>query len=226
MKSYFYYISLFSIALFIGCSSDNDGVITPNLNHNYAGLAVGNFVIYDVDSIFFNDFDSSVDTFQFQIKEKIESQFIDLEGDESFRIERFKKTSDSTGFVLVDVWNSKLVTTNFQKVEENVRFIKLTFPIRMNNTWNGNIKNSLGEQSYEYTSIHQPDFIGGFNLDSVSTVLQFDDVNLITQNFFEEKYAANIGLVYKKELSRQRANLSAPWLGRDVTMTLFAYGKE
>lgn len=222
----FTYLHLFIFTLIISCNSDNEGVITPNLNHNYAGLEVGKFVVYTVDSIFFNNFNNSIDTFQFQIKEKIESQFIDLEGDEAFRIERFKKQIDSTKWVLKDVWDAKLVTTNYQKVEENVRFIKLTFPIRINNDWNGNIKNNLGKQQYEYTAIHQPEIIGGFSLDSVTTVLQLDDVNLITQNFFEEKFAANIGLVYKKELSRQRTNLSAAWLGKDVTMTLFAYGKE
>lgn len=223
---FFSYLQLFFFIFIVSCNSDNEGVVTPNLNHNYTGLEVGKFVVYTVDSIFFNNFNNSIDTFQFHIKEKIESQFIDLEGNEAYRIERFKKQTDSLIWVLTDVWNAKLVTTNYQKVEENVRFIKLTFPIRINNDWNGNIKNTLGKQQYEYTAIHQPEIIGGFNLDSVSTVLQLDDVNLISQNFFEEKFAANIGLVYKKELSRQRADLSSPWLGKDVTMTLFSYGKE
>lgn len=222
----FIYLPLFIVTLFVGCNSDNDDVIKPNLNHNYAGLEVGKFVVYTVDSIFFNDFNSSIDTFNFHVKEKIESQFIDLEGDEAYRIERFKKPIDSTNWVLTDVWSSKLATTNYQKVEENIRFIKLIFPIRINKNWNGNNKNNIGEQIYEYTAVHQPEVIGSFKLDSVSTILQFNDINLISQKFFEEKFATNIGLVYKKELNRERDSLNAPWLGKDVTMTLFAYGKE
>ncbi|PKP49034.1 MAG: hypothetical protein CVT95_03770 [Bacteroidetes bacterium HGW-Bacteroidetes-12] len=221
------YIFLLLITIYlISCRSDNDAVINPNLNHNYAGLAVGNFVIYNVDSIVYDDFTASVNTFQFQIKEKIESQLVDLEGDNSFRIERYRKEKDSINWVLIDVWSSKLVATNYQKVEENVRFIKLVFPIRANKTWNGNIKNNLGEQQYQFTSIHQPEVVGGFALDSVSTVLQAEDINLISENLFEEKFATNIGMVYKRELSRKRNSLSDPWLGKDVTMTLVAYGKE
>jgi len=221
------YIFLLLITIyFISCRSDNDAVVNPNLNHNYTGLAVGNFVIYNVDSIAYNDFTSSVDTFQFQIKEKIESQLLDLEGDNSYRIERYRKEKDSLNWVLIDVWSSKLVATNYQKVEENVRFIKLVFPIRANKTWNGNIKNNLGEQQYHFSAVHQPAIIGGFHLDSVSTVSQVEDLNLISENFFEEKFATNIGMVYKRELSRKRDSLSDPWLGKDVTMILAAYGKE
>ena len=221
------YIFLLLITIYlISCRSDNDAVVSPNLNHNYAGLAVGNFVIYNVDSITYDDFTASVDTSQFQIKEKIESQLVDLEGDNSYRIERYRKEKDSINWVLIDVWSSKLVATNYQKVEENVRFIKLVFPIRANKTWNGNIKNNLGEQQYHFSAVHQPAIIGGFPLDSVSTVLQAENINLISENLFEEKFATNIGMVYKRELSRKRDSLSGFWLGTDVTMILAAYGKE
>jgi len=221
------HIFLFLITLyFVSCRSDNDTVVNPNLNHNYAGLAVGNFVIYNVDSIAYDDVTASVSTSQFQIKEKIESQLVDLEGDNSYRIERYRKEKDSINWVLIDVWSSKLVSTNYQKVEENVRFIKLVFPIRANKTWNGNIKNNLGEQQYYFSAVHQPAIIGGFPLDSVSTVSQIEDINLISENLFEEKFATNIGMVYKRELSRKRDSLSGAWLGTDVTMTLATYGKE
>ena len=74
--------------------------------------------------------------------------------------------------------------------------------------------------------MHQAENIGGIPFDSVATVTQINDVNLITENLFIEKFATNIGMVYQKRLSRTRKNLSAPWLGYDFTMTIVAYGNE
>ena len=91
--------------IFFSCSGDKE-VITPNFNHNYAGLELGRYVVYDVDSFFYDDFTGTIDTFIFQIREVIESKFIDLEGDDAFTIHRFKKEGTSN-WKLMDVWTSK-----------------------------------------------------------------------------------------------------------------------
>lgn len=219
-------IVLMVLITFLGCKSDKDDNVIPNLSYNYAGLRTGNYIIYNVDSIFYDDFTATIDTFHFQIKEHLASTFTDLQGDPAYRIERFKKYPDSTHWELIDVWQSKITINNYQKVEENDRFVKLIFPVRANKTWDGNNFNNLGEQLYEYTTVHQAENIGGIAFDSVATVTQINDVNLISENLFIEKFATDIGMVYQKRLSRKRANLSAPWLGYDFTMTIAAYGIE
>ncbi len=211
--------------LFFSCKKDKN-TATPNFNYNYANLKVGKYIIYNVDSINFNDFTGTIDTSKFQIKEVLASNYTDLEGDNAFKIIRYKKTIDSLGWVLTDVWNSKITARTYEKVAENVRYIKMIFPIKLNQTWNGNSKNNLGNLTYTFTSVHQPEVIGGYALDSVSTISQKDNINLIQEEYFEEKYAANIGLVYKKSVSKIRSNLSSPWLGYDVTMTLSSYGNN
>jgi len=215
-------ISIFTVFLF-SCSKDKE-IVEPYLGHDYANLEVGKYVVYDVDSFFYDDFDNSIDSSFFQIKEVVDSKFTDLEGDEAFKIIRYRKISDTTGWVLTDVWSSKLITTNFQKVEENVRLLKLIFPIRGNATWNGNALNNDGEMTYEYTAIDQSETIGGNVLSNVLTVLQFEEINLIEEKVFEEKYAKGLGMVYKRSLNRTRKSLSGHWLGFDVTMTLSSFG--
>ena len=211
--------------LFFSCKKDKN-TATPNFNYNYANLKVGKYVIYNVDSITFNDFTGTVDTSKFQIKEVLASNYTDLEGDNAFKIIRYKKDIDSLTWVLTDVWDCKITTRTYEKVVENVRYIKMIFPIRLNQTWNGNSKNNLGNLTYEFTSVHQPEVIGGNALDSVSTVLQNDNINLVQEEYAEEKFAANIGLVYKKNISKIRSDLSSPWSGYDVTMTLLTYGNN
>jgi len=222
MRNTFWFI-LILIATTYSCSKDEETVI-PDIGYGYAGLEAGKYVVYNVDSFFYDDFTSTIDTSYYQIKEVVDSKFIDLEGEEAFKIIRYRKEIDSTNWVLIDVWNSKITYTNFQKVEENIRFVKLIFPVREDKVWNGNSMNNLGEMEYEYTSIDQSETIGGIALNNVLTVLQSPEPNAINQILFEEKYAKGIGMVYKKSMDLTRANPTAFWLGTDITMTLSSYG--
>jgi len=215
---------LLSAFCLFSCKKDKEDYVAPDIGHNYAGMEVGRYVLYDVDSLFYDDFTNTVDTSIYQIKEEVVEKYIDLENEEAFKIHRYKKEKDSLNWVLKDVWNAKLTQTNFQKVEENVRLVKLIFPVRANVNWNGNVMNNMGELRYEYSYIDVPETIGGISLLYVLRVLQNENINLISQTLFEEKYARDIGLVYKKELDIIRNNLSAPWRGYEVTMVLNTYG--
>ena len=93
--------------------------------------------------------------------------------------------------------------------------------------WDGNARNNNSEQEYEYTAIDQFQVIGGIALPEVVTVLQFDSPDkLIHPERFEERFAKDIGLVYKYSMSLVRGDLNpnTPWLGYEVTMTLSAHG--
>ena len=84
--------------------------------------------------------------------------------------------------------------------------------------------NTMAEWEYEYESIDQPENVGGNPLAKVLTVNQLENINLIEEQQFLEKYAENVGLVYKKSKDLVRDNLSSPWRGYDVTYTLKSYG--
>ena len=222
-------ISLLVIVLF-SCSKEKDEVTPINVGYSYAGLNLGSYIVYDVDSHHYN-LPFNIDTIvQFQIKEVVDSKYTDLEGEEAFKIIRYRRDSVNGLWVVLDVWNSKITATNYQKVEENVRFVKLVFPVRENTTWNGNVKNVLGEQIYEYTSAHKQETVGTLVFDSVATILQFEDVNLVQERLFEEKFAAGVGLVYKKTRDVNNAFSSSqglwfPDVGEDVTYTVSSFVK-
>jgi hypothetical protein len=227
MRNLLYFIFLICIFCY-SCSKDEENVI-PNIGHDYAGLEVGKYVIYDVDSFFYDDFDQTIDTAIYQIKEVVDSKFIDLEEDTAFKIIRYRKENDTTNWMLIDVWNSKLTATNFQKVEENIRLIKLIFPAKKDKTWNGNSMNNLSSMEYEYTSVDNSETIGATSLSSVLTVLQYEDINLVQERLFKEKYARGVGMVYKKsvDITNTFNNSTGLWersSGYDVTMTLSSYG--
>jgi hypothetical protein len=227
------YILLGLVLFLFSCKKDSE-VVPTTKGYSYAGLTVGKYVVYDVDSIFYDDFDNSVNQYYFQIKELVQSKYIDAEGEEAYRIERYKKdTAVSPNFELQMVWNSKITPTTYQKVENNERFVKLIFPVKEGNTWNGNSLNNRDAWEYECVSAHTPEQIGGIGLDSVVTVTQFDDGDeiLIQRQFYQEKFAAKIGLVYKKVIDVEKAfnNQTGFYensLGVDVTYTLNSYGSN
>ena len=135
----FYYLIV--LIIIFSCSKENEAV-NADLGYAYAGLEVGNYVVYDVDSFFYDDFDNTIDSNYYKIKEEVDSKFIDLEGEDAFKIIRYRKQNDTTDWVVTDVWTSKITASNYQKVEENIRFIKLIFPARDSKTWNGNALNN------------------------------------------------------------------------------------
>ncbi|MDF1673748.1 MAG: hypothetical protein P1U41_09590 [Vicingaceae bacterium] len=217
------------LIIFIGvilfsCKKDSEDYVQPDIGQGYAGMELGKYVVYDVDSFFYDDFTATIDTSMFKIKEVVAESYIDLEGEEAFKINRYKKDNDTTSWLLKDVWSAKLTSTNFQKTEENVRFVKLVFPVREGAMWNGNSMNNLSSREYEFLSIDASESIGGNSLKKVLTVNQLENLNLIEQQQFLEKYAKSVGLVYKRNMDLVRDNLSSPWRGYDVTYTLSSFG--
>jgi len=214
------YFSLGIFALFL-LSSCSDDVETDKTDieaeslYRYFPLDSGSYIIYRVDSIIHNyaddntnNPDSLIDTFQYEVKEVVDSDFIDGEGDLAWRISRYYRDIGASDWSFTTLWTAKRTLQSAQKVEENIRYVKLSFPVRLNKTWNGNLFNFLQEEDYSIEEANTPLSIGGYNFDSSVTVLELQDANLIHNIFKEEKYVYGLGLVY-----RQRDSLNINGLG-------------
>lgn len=217
---YIYCIAIvFGVALlFNGCEKDSAQSI--DLGQNYYPTTLNSWRIYDVDSIVHNDFTGTIETFSYQVKDVITNEFNDLEGRPSLRIERFFRDSITKPWILTSVYYSTKTTVRLEVVEQNIRSMKLKFPVSINDDWNGNAFNSLDSRDFKYKSVDKQETIGGNALDSVLTVLQLDDENLIEKYFEEEKYARSVGLVSKTSISLDYQADS----GLEYYLTLNSYG--
>lgn len=222
-------IYLFIFILFFAHCKKTDN-IAIDLGYNYYPTEIGFWQEYQVDSVFYSDFTNpiSVDTFSFQIKEVIESSFLDLNANENLRIEQYKKDATSS-YQIRHIFSLKASAVNIQKVENDLRYIKMVFPIKENKSWNGNIYLDVKEEptlnylntekydwNYVYTSVHESLQIGNFTFDSCVTVMQIDEENLFEKKYSKEIYAKNVGLVYKEllVLDTQTPPSSASFLER------------
>ena len=200
----FFFVLLVVVSGSISCKKEIDP--DPDMGYNYFPNQVGKYVIYDVDSFYYNDFNVplTIDTFKFQIKEKIQSTYLDNQNRTALRLERYVRYYNDTipfsslPWVLRDVWAANRTATSAEKVEENERFIKLAFAVKKDQTWNGNAQNTLGEQTYSFEFINQARTIGGTAFDSVLQVNQLDESSLVKKRYYIEKYAKRTGLVYKQ----------------------------
>lgn len=180
------------------CEKDGDEPKGPYLD--YFPVESGHSVTYEVDSIFHDSALEVHDTSHYWIREAYTKTFVDGEGRTSYRIERSKKDRSSGTWRTKDVWVANRNGQRAEKVEENQRFIKLSFPISAEAQWDGNAYNDLQKEDYEYKKPHTAMTISGRPFDSTVKVLQKDVSNLIEEKFMQETYAKGIGMVKKQEI--------------------------
>jgi len=124
---------------------------------------------------------------------------------------------------LQDVWYENLLDTKAEKVEENIRYIKLVFPVKEGKSWDGNAYNTLGTWNYTYTDVDVPLIINNNTFDSTLTVLQLDNPLLISYEHSEEQYARGVGMIYKQYTFLDYQNIQP---GLEFTMQVSSYSYE
>lgn len=240
--------TLLALTLF-SCKKD---VSTLDMGYDYFPDAVGHYVIYDVDSTYYDDFFSPVKAtnYKFQLKEKIESIFYDNQNRPTLRLERYVKYYDSIvpysamSWTLRDVWMANKTTTTAERVEENVRFVRLIFPVRDNRSWDANAQNMEGSRDFSYEFVDASQGIGSTSFPSVLQTLYDDGGRILTSREYRtEKYAKGVGMVYRNEIvveSQPESGATTTELqtfyatpimqritsGFQYTMTVNSYGTE
>ncbi|MEY2828373.1 MAG: hypothetical protein RIQ33_231 [Bacteroidota bacterium] len=204
----------------------------------YFPLSVGNWIIYDVDSLVYDAFTSTSYHHNFQLKELVASSFVDATGEAAYILERYERDSTNHDFVFKNKWVQKNSTTKAEKVEDNLRFIKLVFPPLKNEVWKGNAylqidpnderTKFLTDWDYKYTTVDEPATIGATKFDSTLTVLQHDDyIVRLQKSYFKETFAKHVGLVYYQHTFLEQQPSDPTWKsGFDVKATLNSFGKN
>jgi hypothetical protein len=211
-------ILLALISLAFVCCKKKESPELPVYYYSYYPVEVGNWISYEVMQIEHTNLGS--DTLTYLLKEKITEEFIDDAGDQSYRIERLWKFTQDESYSVKDIWYTTVYATRADKIEENVRFTKLIFPINMDKRWNGNAFNTLEKWDYKYDSLHLAKTINGLQFDSTIQVNQSNVINPFQQKVASEIYANHVGLVHKSYKNIDNG------IGRELYMTVSGYGKD
>jgi hypothetical protein len=253
MKPAFSLLTLILLGLMLclnnACDSETE-TLDFNYNLSYFPMDSAHWVIYQVDSVIYSKFLSGgKDSVSWQLKEVIAGTFIDNEGREARKIERYTRRNESQLWTAIDpvVWYALRDSQRAERMEGDLRFIKMVFPISEGKSWKGNSQintdNSdlklYADWNYTYTDIDQPktivaqDFSGNTvsnSFDKTLTVSQTtreDNDNLVEYSYGTEQYAENVGMIFKElwllELGGNDISDPAPWPDRAETGFITTY---
>jgi hypothetical protein len=215
------FLSFFILAIVFSFSSCKDTKDTYSLYYGYEYYPVdsGHYVTYEVDSIFYSyNGQYTRDTARYQIKETVTDTFYDNENNLCYRLETFKRYSPNDPWEIYKVWKLQRTTTALIKTEDDLRYVKLIFPAKENDEWNGNIYlpttgiyEVFKDWLYTYSGVHQPTTVGSFSFDSTLTVNQVDDETLIEKRLRKEVYAKGVGMIYMEWEALKKQNVQMNW---------------
>lgn len=227
-----------TVLLLSRCSSKTEQLLIEE-GYQYFPTDTGFYTIYNVDSVLYSSFLSGgVDTISCQLKEVLSNSFIDNEGREAVTVRRYVRYNDSINWsdIVPTVWYVVKTTSKAERMEGELRFIKMVFPITENRTWNGNIyldtlKSDLEmykNWQYTYNNLYTNKTYNGLNFDSTITINQNNYEDQINKNLSTEIYAKNVGLVFREQWILKSINTPTVWPydaedGYTVTQTIIDY---
>ncbi len=213
-------------SLIFSCKNETDHVVL-DFGYNYFPTDSGHYVIYKADSITYDDFFNPVlvKHISFYLKEKIQSHFTDNLGRPADRIERYVRNTPGDPWELLNVWYQVVGATSAERVEDNLRYVKMVFPQVVGQEWYGNkfITTQIPyiepqfyfPWKYKILSKDEPYTNSYATFDSTITVLQVSDSTAINKTYSLEKYSRNVGLSYKELwVVKGQTNIGDPWIDR------------
>ncbi|MBN2747581.1 MAG: hypothetical protein JXR34_12715 [Bacteroidales bacterium] len=203
-------ISTLFFVLASGCKKEESLQITNNYDQ-YFPINSEQSIVYKVDSITWNDFFSPVkiDTFQYFIKFQIGEKFTDEEGRESYYYRKFYRT-DTTSWVFKKNFAITKTAARVELLEENIRFIKMVFPINNSIQWDMNAMNILSATSSYYSEFDEPMSLNNYNFDSTLTIIHQDLETLIGKDYHKEVYSKHTGLIFQEVVDIEK-NTNGSW---------------
>lgn len=192
-----FFLFLFSISL-VACKKEE----TPpaDIGLHYYPNQINFYRIFKVDSIVFNDFTESTDTFQYFIKESLVEHYT-IENETRTRVlEQYKNKLTDEFWIDRNSFSFQKDNFSVEENRDNLPKVVLVFPIDENVSWNSNVRNTLEPEEYVIESM-SAETINGNELKDVITVEQFNETDPLQLNteIGTVKFAPNIGLVHKYE---------------------------
>ncbi len=200
------------VALLSACKETSDDY-TTEFGFEYYPLQVGNFIEYQMDSTIYDpNGDTTVYHSTTFMREEILDTLSDNNGNTLYKIEQYERAADTLPWAIKKVLTAAIMDNEAIRTEDNLRFIKFTFPAKKGNQWNGNahfdtglIVDVAGEtlemfKGWEYRTqaVGEAATVGSFQFEETAIVEEADNENLIELRRSIVTYAKDIGLVQRE----------------------------
>ena len=231
------------VVFFAACKKESEQLQVTPIN-DYAPLAAGKYVTYNLDSLVYLNFGATEAHHIYEVKYLTADSLTDLLGRKAFRIVRYIRTLPSGIFTPDNTFVAVNTGTNFELTENNLRYLKLTLPIKNDRAWKGNSAidvtsvgsdlQYLSDWDYTYSEVDQPKKVGTFNLANTVTVKEIDEsvnlpvipagqanqTNIASRDYSKEIYAKGIGLVQRDFIHFEYQLAFPGYIGYGVKMVM------
>ena len=209
------------VVLFSACKR-TDTLETITLEE-IAPLKIGKYITYRVDSLVFTNSGKSTEIHKYRFRHIIEKQVKDNQNRPAWLVNTYINDSLGNGsWIASGVYIVTPVDKQLEVNENNLRVIKIHLPVKEGFDWKGNsylpdrpynpqypisIDGNMSLWEFTYESVNQKEKIGTVDINDVSTIAHIDasenvpirsDTAFASREFSLEKYAKNIGLVYRQ----------------------------
>lgn len=203
------------LIFFFSCKKESQTYQTEPIAAYYP-LEVGKYITYKLDSTVYLPFGTTSVVRSYQVKYQTDAQITDNLGRPAFRIIRYIRKTTSESWTPDATFMALIDGNQAEFVENNLRYIKLHLPIKNGTTWKGNsyidtysinstvryldgwdyVMDSVGDNSI----VNNQEFSNTLRVNQRDEVLgdPFDTGSFSEINYSVEKYAAGIGMIYRK----------------------------
>ena len=130
----------------MGCRKNAIEPRPNDFGYGYFPLNIGNTWIYQVDSIDYDAFAKTIDTFRFLVKQEIVDTIIDNQGVRSSIVEVSRTDSLNGAFVFDRNMVKRITAFRAEVLDSNVRVINLVFPPSLYKYWDANAYNTKNKE--------------------------------------------------------------------------------
>ncbi len=212
MRLGLYVLLIFTGLLLLSSCEENSIILDDSeAGFEYYPVEIGNFWLYKVDSTLVPGFRMDKITSTSFIREEITDSFLNSQGDTTFILQRsISETRDGT-YSFTDRWTIEKTETNLIRVEENLQFLKIIFPVMRGDIWQGNrfderTEVTVAQQSmrpykeWEYEVLNKAAVISANGTD-YNDVLEIQQANFETEielRQSKEYYAPGVGMILRE----------------------------
>lgn len=193
------YIQLIITLFFFSCKEEKEELTKAYYGYNYFPIENNTVYSFKIDSIAFDDFTGSIDTFFFYRQYRILNQNLDISGRNRYQVQIWERTDSSSSWIREATFYWIRDTKRIEEQIGNLSSIPIIFPVQKDLTWNTNLLNTIPERNYLFSKVHEANSFEGQFYDSVAVVIEEQEENLIEKKISKSYYAAKYGLVYREK---------------------------
>jgi hypothetical protein len=184
------------LLLFAGCGSGDPKPV--DIGSDYFPLQTGRYQVYAVSEKHYSE-GKEPTLSDYQLKVEVTDSFPNPGGGYTYVLNRSKRMDASEEWAVLDTWSARKTDAELVVNEENISYLKLVFPVKKGQTWNGNQYNSQNKDDYTLDNVDVPYTTpGGTTFEKSLTVNQENNDDLIVfHDIRKEIYARNVGLVFR-----------------------------